>query len=60
MQLPATGEDSALIRLDRLEQTQRILDLGLARIDLRDPDFLAVRPRGDPATSNASAAEKGA
>jgi len=59
VQLPATGEDSALIRLDRLEQSQRILDLGLARIDLRDPEFLAVRPRGDPATSNAPAAEKG-
>jgi cell division protein FtsQ len=47
VQLPATDEESALIRLDRLAQGQRILDLGLARIDLRNPEFLAVRPAGD-------------
>ena len=57
IQLPANDEDSALIRLDRLEQSQRILDLGLSRIDLRDPELLAVRPSGDAA---APAADKGA
>lgn len=46
IQLPAGEEDAALIRLDRLEQDQRILDLGLARIDLRNSEFLAVRPAG--------------
>lgn len=45
VQLPAIDEGAALIRLDRLEQSQNILDLGLARIDLRNSDFLAVRPR---------------
>lgn len=45
IQLPAIDEEAALIRLDRLEQSQRILDLGLARIDLRNSEFLAVRPR---------------
>ena len=45
IQLPAIGEDSALIQLDQLDQRQRILDLGFARIDLRDPDMVAVRPR---------------
>ena len=45
IQLPATGEDSALIQLDQLDQKERILDLGFARIDLRDPDMVAVRPR---------------
>jgi cell division protein FtsQ len=51
IQLPATGEDSALIQLDELDQKSRILDLGFARIDLRDPETVAVRPRdgGAPA-----------
>ncbi len=52
IQLPAIDEEAALIRLDRLEQSQRILDLGLARIDLRNSEFLAVRPR-DGAQANA-------
>jgi cell division protein FtsQ len=45
IQLPAIAEDSALIQLDQLDQRRRILDLGFARIDLRDPDMVAVRPR---------------
>ena len=45
IQLPATGEAAALDRLDRLDDQSRILDLGFARIDLRDPDLVAVRPR---------------
>jgi cell division protein FtsQ len=44
IQLPAIDEEAALIRLDQLEQKQGILDLGLARIDLRNAEFLAVRP----------------
>ena len=45
IQLPAVGEDSALIQLDKLDQESRILELGFARIDLRDPELVAVRPR---------------
>ncbi len=46
IQLPATGEDAALIQLDQLDQKSRLLELGFARIDLRDPQMVAVRPRG--------------
>ena len=53
IQLPATGADSALIQLDQLEQQGRILELGFARIDLRDPDLVAVRPK-DGATAPAA------
>ena len=45
IQLPAVGADSALIQLDQLEQKSRILELGFARIDLRDPELVAVRPK---------------
>jgi cell division protein FtsQ len=45
IQLPAVGEDSALIQLDQLDQKARVLELGFARIDLRDPDMVAVRPK---------------
>ncbi|HUO12306.1 MAG TPA: cell division protein FtsQ/DivIB [Caulobacteraceae bacterium] len=45
IQLPATDEEAALIRLDALDQQSRVLDLGLARIDLRDPEMVLVRPR---------------
>lgn len=46
IQLPATGQDEALIRLDALDQRERLLELGFARIDLRTPDAVAVRPAG--------------
>ena len=46
IQLPATGEDSALIQLDQLEQKARVMELGFERVDLRDPDMVAVRPKG--------------
>ena len=42
--LPASGEAAALDRLDRLDRTSRALDLGLARIDLRNQHFTVVRP----------------
>ncbi len=44
--LPASDEAAALTRLDALDQSAKILDLGLARIDLRDPEMVVVRPRG--------------
>jgi cell division protein FtsQ len=45
VQLPATGEEAALIQLEQLDQKSRILELGFERIDLRDPAVVAVRPR---------------
>ena len=45
---PANNEEAALIRLDQLDQQSRILDLGFSRIDLRDPEMVAVRPRQTP------------
>jgi cell division protein FtsQ len=45
IQLPARNEESALIQLDELDQKARILELGFERIDLRDPEMVAVRPR---------------
>jgi len=45
VQLPAVGEDSALIQLDRLDQGQRLLELGFERIDLRTPEMVVVRRR---------------
>ncbi|MEY4256072.1 MAG: hypothetical protein RLZZ141_1299 [Pseudomonadota bacterium] len=49
IQLPAVGEDSALIQLDQIDQKSRILDLGFERIDLRNPETLAVRPKAGAA-----------
>jgi cell division protein FtsQ len=52
--LDASGnnEEAALIRLDQLDQQSRVLDLGFSRIDLRDPQMVAVRPRAQaPAAS---------
>ena len=45
VQLPAVGEDSALIQLDQLDQSQRLLELGFERIDLRTPEMIVVRRR---------------
>lgn len=45
IQLPADNPDEALIRLDQLDQKSRVLDLGLERVDLRDPQMVVVRPR---------------
>ena len=54
VQLPAADEEAALIRLDQLDQQSRILDLGFSRIDLRDPEMVAVRPRQSPHASGAN------
>ena len=56
VQLPAIGEESALIRLDQLDQGQRILELGFQRIDLREPELVAVRPRAAPSAAPVQAA----
>ena len=56
IQLPATGEDAALIQLDLLDRRARLLELGFARIDLRDPEMVTVRPRGAPASAGAASA----
>ena len=45
IQLPAIGEEQALMQLDELDRRQKILELGFARIDLRDPEMIAVRPK---------------
>ena len=47
IQLPAVEQEAALIRLDALDQRERLLDLGFARVDLRTPEAVAVRPTGD-------------
>jgi len=59
IQLPADGEAQALARLDNLDAQSRILDLGFARIDLRDPDMVAVRPNDAPAASRLVTAAAG-
>ena len=60
IQLPAGGEESALIQLDQLDQKGRILELGFSRIDLRDPEMVAVRPKDGGAPAGASAVAAGA
>jgi len=60
IQLPADGVENALIQLERLDRRSRILELGFDRIDLRNPDVVAVRPRqGTPnlASPNLSSPE---
>lgn len=47
IQLPADGVENALMQLEHLDQRSRILDLGFDRIDLRNPDVVAVRPRAN-------------
>lgn len=59
VQLPASDEEAALIRLDQLDQQSRILDLGFQRIDLRDPQMVMVRPR-QPQAPAATAVSDGA
>ena len=58
IQLPAEGEDAALIALDRLDRDQRVLELGFSRIDLRTGDPM-VRPKGAPQIEAAAAAPTG-
>ena len=55
IQLPAVGEDEALIHLDKLDSAQNLLDLGFERIDLRSPEMVVVR-RGAQAAAVAPGA----
>lgn len=60
IQLPAVEEEQALMQLEQLDLRSRILELGFERIDLRNPDTVAVRPRApqpipDIATTAAAA-----
>ena len=48
IQLPAVGEEEALIQLDKLDASQHLLDLGFTRIDLRTPNEVVVG-KGGPA-----------
>lgn len=48
IQLPAVDEESALIQLDKLDQGERLLELGFERIDLRSPEMVVVRRRETP------------
>jgi cell division protein FtsQ len=57
--LPAADEAAALDRLDRLDRDSRILELGLARIDLRNPGFVVARPGNQAAAAPAAAAAAG-
>lgn len=64
IQLPAVDEEQALMQLEQLDLRSRILELGFERIDLRNPDVVAVRPRApqptpDLTTAAASAPAEG-
>ena len=56
IQLPATAEEDALMRLEQLDQRSHILELGFDRIDLRNPELVAVRPRQTDPTRPSPAA----
>jgi cell division protein FtsQ len=60
IQLPAVMQEQALMQLEQLDQRQRILDLGFERIDLRNPDVVAVRPRAVAAPAPAAPPPEGA
>jgi cell division protein FtsQ len=60
IQLPAAREDSALIQFDQLEQKSHLLELGFERVDLRDPEMIAIRPKSAPAPAGAPTAQVGA
>ena len=57
IQLPAVGEEESLMRLEQLDQRSRIMELGFERIDLRNPDVVAVRPRQAPPPGGPLAAD---
>ncbi len=44
IQLPAQGEDAAMMRLDQLDRDSQVLTVGFSRIDLKTPD-VHIRPR---------------
>lgn len=56
IQLPAVGEEDALAQLEQLDLRSRILEVGFDRIDLRNPDVVAVRPRSPAGPDHLTAA----
>jgi len=56
IKLPAVNQDQAMNRLDTLIAQQRVLDQGLAAIDLLDPSALVVVPL-DPHPASAAPAQ---
>lgn len=44
--MPARGEDAALLQFDQLDARSHLLEVGFARVDLRDPAMTEVTPRG--------------
>ncbi|MBN8553412.1 MAG: cell division protein FtsQ/DivIB [Caulobacterales bacterium] len=46
IQLPAEGLDEAFVQLEAMDQAQRLLDLGFARVDMRVAGNVAIEPRG--------------
>jgi cell division protein FtsQ len=57
--LPETGEGAALSRLDSLDRTARVLDLGLARIDLRNQHFTVIRRTTSVVPADAATTSRG-
>jgi cell division protein FtsQ len=45
IQLPAVDQEAALMKIEELDVSRHILDLGFERIDLRNLDAMTVRPR---------------
>jgi cell division protein FtsQ len=60
IQLPAVEEEQALMQLEQLDLRSRILELGFERIDLRNPDVVAVRPRAAETTAPGDLPAEGA
>ena len=52
--LPAQNVRRALGNLDTLDRESHVFGLGLARIDLRDPEMVIVRPAGAPPPAKAT------
>jgi len=46
IQLPSSGEEAALMQLEQIDRKSGVLTVGFDRIDMRDPNVVAVRPRG--------------
>jgi cell division protein FtsQ len=57
--LPPSDEGAALDRLDRLDRTAHVLDLGLARIDLRNQHFTVLRTKTPVVVGGAAPTSRG-
>jgi cell division protein FtsQ len=56
IELPAQGEDGALIAFDQLDARSHLLEQGFDRVDLRDPSATDVRLKGGPSGVTGAAA----